>query len=206
MGFAALASIVRDGHREWGLARCDSLWTLADSPPDSVEAGVGAVTCLGTCEPRYREQVWTALRTGTARDVVDEFGAGTWKWPERQIAVVDRYGDVDAYTGEESNPWAGDLCDGSFVAIGNSLRGQDDLEAMREAWSRRITANPLSHQLVAVLLAARTAEDRRLSPRMMHARVVTVSDPPESVRTDIRVLKDDEDSLDRLAAAVLAGD
>lgn len=202
-GFAAVASVTRDGCREWGVARFDAIWSHDEDPPDLVAAGVGAVTFLGTAEPRYRDHVRDRLQTGTATDVIDEYGAGIGKWRERQLAVVDRFGGVGAYTGGENNPWAGDLCVDDFAAVGNSLLGPQVLDAMRDAWLNRTETQPLARQLVAALLGARAAGGSRLTSQRMGGFVMTVSEALGSVPVRVRVRGDnDADPLDELAKRV----
>ena len=211
-----VASRVRDGHREWGVARFDLAFSYLVDPVSSMAAmvrvgvGVGAVVFFGTAEERYREGVWDRLRartahdwTSTAHDVIYAFGAGAgvWKWPERRLAVVDRNGAACAYTGDEANPWAGDLCGDGFAALGDSLRGPHVLEAMKDAWSHQAEALPLTQQLVGVLLAARTAGGCHVTSRRMGGLVATVSEAPESIRTHIAVCAD---PLDELAELVIA--
>jgi uncharacterized Ntn-hydrolase superfamily protein len=123
------------------------------------EAGVGIVATQAIVDVSYGPQALALLREGrSAKDVVKTVwerdpDPDTTRWTKqgRQFAVVDRNGNVAAFTGPRATPWAGDRQAPFVTAQGNILAGPAVVDSMVAAYQR--TAGPMAMRLVAALEA-----------------------------------------------------
>src|SRR5205814_6818831 len=94
------------------------------------------------------------LRQGlTARQAIDKLLAeDTFEGKDgRQVAVIDRHGNIAAHTGPNAPKWAGDRQGKTWTAQGNILVGPQVPEAMGKAFEG--TQGELAEKLFAALKA-----------------------------------------------------
>jgi uncharacterized Ntn-hydrolase superfamily protein len=118
------------------------------------EAGTGCVATQANVNVGYGPRGLELLRQGlSAKEVVDRLLAeDTFPGKDgRQLAVVDRKGNIAAYTGPNAPNWAGDRQGKNCSAQGNILVGAKVPEAMVKAFES--TDGDLAEKLFAALKA-----------------------------------------------------
>jgi uncharacterized Ntn-hydrolase superfamily protein len=118
------------------------------------EAGTGCVATQANVNVGYGPRGLELLRQGlTAKQVIDKLLADdTFPGKDgRQMAVIDRKGNVAAYTGPAAPNWAGDRQGKTWSAQGNILVGAQVPEAMGKAFEA--TEGDLAEKLYAALKA-----------------------------------------------------
>jgi uncharacterized Ntn-hydrolase superfamily protein len=70
--------------------------------------------------------------------------------PERQLHGVDRGGSY-VFSGEECNPWYGDIDGGSYTVAGNLLTGEAVLEAVEDSYESADEGRDLAARLIDAL-------------------------------------------------------
>ncbi len=118
------------------------------------EAGTGCVATQANVNVGYGPRGLELLRQGlTARQVIDKLLADdTFPGKDgRQVAVIDRQGNVAAFTGPNAPNWAGDRQGKTWSAQGNILVGPQVPEAMGRAFEA--TQGDLAEKLFAALKA-----------------------------------------------------
>jgi uncharacterized Ntn-hydrolase superfamily protein len=117
-------------------------------------AGVGAVATQANVNVGYGPRGIDLLRQGlTAKQVLDKLLAeDTFEGKDgRQVAIVDAYGNIAAFTGPNAPHWAGDRQGKSWSAQGNILVGPQVPESMGRAFDS--TQGELAEKLYAALKA-----------------------------------------------------
>src|SRR3954463_9564488 len=98
------------------------------------EAEVGVVATQGFGNPRHGSVGLRLLRCGaTPQQAVDILLNDDSNERKRQFALVDRNGDVAAYTGDDLHAWdgwAGSAAGRDCVALGNGLASSDVVQQM----------------------------------------------------------------------------
>jgi len=118
------------------------------------EAGVGCIATQANVNVGYGPRGLELLRQGlTARQVLDKLLAEDQFPPTdgRQIAIIDRKGNIATYTGPNAPTWAGDRQGKNWSAQGNILVGPQVPEAMGRAFEA--TQGELAEKLFAALKA-----------------------------------------------------
>lgn len=118
------------------------------------EAGAGCIATQANVNVGYGPRGLELLRQGlTAKQVVDKLLAGdTFPGKDgRQLAVIDKQGNVAAFTGPNAPNWAGDRQGKTWSAQGNILVGSQVPEAMGRAFET--APGDLAEKLFAALKA-----------------------------------------------------
>ncbi len=118
------------------------------------EAGAGCIATQANVNVGYGPRGLELLRQGlTAQQVVDKLLAGdTFPGKDgRQLAVIDKQGNVAAFTGPNAPNWAGGRQGKTWSAQGNILVGPRVPEAMGRAFEA--TEGDLAEKLFAALQA-----------------------------------------------------
>lgn len=102
---------------------------------------------------------------------------------KRQFAVVDRWGNAAAHTGEESDTWRGHLTGENFAIAGNMLVDEETLQAMQESF-QSTQDKPLVERL---LLALQAGQDAGGDKRGRQSAAVKVAGEEEYPYLDLRV-------------------
>jgi uncharacterized Ntn-hydrolase superfamily protein len=118
------------------------------------EAGTGCIATQANVNVGYGPRGLELLRQGlTAREVIDKLlAADTFPGKDgRQVAVIDKQGNVASFTGPNAPNWAGGRQGKTWSAQGNILVGPQVPEAMGRAFEA--TQGDLAEKLFAALKA-----------------------------------------------------
>ena len=140
-------------HQDWGVAVASRYFSVGSVVPWA-EAEVGAVATQANVNVGYGPRGIELLRQGlAAREVLTRLQAeDTFDGKDgRQVAIIDRKGNIAAYTGPNAPEWAGDRQGKSWSAQGNILVGPQVVEAMGKAFES--TPGELAEKLYAALKA-----------------------------------------------------
>ncbi len=142
--------------KSWGVA-VQSRFLAVGSVVPWAKSGVGAIATQALANPRFGPLALAMLDQGMcAAEVVAALTAGDPGRAMRQLGVVDGRGRAAAFTGAECPSWAGHLIREHCCCQGNILAGPGVLEAMVEAFERRVDL-PFAERLVTVLEAGQSA-------------------------------------------------
>lgn len=124
---------------------------------------IGAVVTQALTDPRLGTLGLRLMELGySAAKALAEIEASDPHIEHRQLALVDRDGNVAARTGNKNQPWAGHIIGRGYAALGNILLGEHVLTAMSEAFERS-EPELLEERLVRALEAGRDAGGERNS-------------------------------------------
>ena len=147
---------------EMGVAVASRYFSVGSVVPWA-EAGVGAVATQARVNVGYGPRALVLLKEGlTAREVLERlFDEDTFPGKDgRQIAIVDRQGNVEVFTGAGASIWRGHRKGANYSAQGNILAGPEVVDAIAEAFEK--TKGELTERLWAALKAGDEAGgDRR---------------------------------------------
>lgn len=138
---------------DWGVAVASKYFSVGAVVPWA-EAGVGAVATQANVNVGYGPRGLDLLRQGlSAKQVIEKLLAeDTFEGKDgRQIGVIDRNGNVAAFTGPNAPKWAGDRQGKTWTAQGNILVGPQVPESMGRAFDA--TQGDLAEKLFATLKA-----------------------------------------------------
>src|SRR5215472_14263426 len=142
---------------DWGVAVASKYFAVGSVVPWA-EADVGAIATQANVNVGYGPRGLELLRQGmAAKDVLAKLLAED-KFPPtdgRQVAIIDRKGNIAAYTGPNAPKWAGDRQGKTWSAQGNILVGAQVPEAMGKAFDA--TQGELAEKLYAALKAGDAA-------------------------------------------------
>src|SRR6516225_5712704 len=138
---------------DWGVAVASKYFSVGSVVPWA-EADVGAVATQANVNVGYGPRGLELLRQGmSAKDVLAKLLAEDQFPPTdgRQVAIIDRNGNIATYTGPNAPKWAGDRQGKTWSAQGNILVGPQVPEAMGKAFEA--TQGELAERLFAALRA-----------------------------------------------------
>ncbi len=161
--FATFSIVAIDPNTgEMGIAVASRYFSVGAVVPWA-EAGVGAVATQASVNVGYGPRALELLKGGlTAQQVMDRlFEEDTFPGKGgRQIAIVDRRGNIAVFTGSDAQDWRGHKKGATYSAQGNILAGPQVVDAMSEAFEN--TKGELTERLYAALKAGDAAGgDRR---------------------------------------------
>lgn len=120
------------------------------------EAGVGAVATQSIVEPAYGPRGLAAMREGeSAPAALARLLADDEQRELRQVAFVDRTGEVAAHTGDRCIRYASHVVGDAFSCQANMMRNDGVPEAMAAAFSSAVGG--LAYRMLAALDAAQDA-------------------------------------------------
>ena len=147
-------------------------------------AGVGAIASQSFANPYLGIDGLVLLEHGLpAERALERLIEGDAGRAMRQLAVVDKDGRADAYTGERCIPWAGQVFGAGYVCLGNILAGEEVVQAMAQAFERTLIEE-LPERLVQALEAGQDAGGDR---RGRQSAGITVVAEEEYPLCDLRV-------------------
>jgi len=128
-----------------------------------VRAGVGAIATQGhTTNPFYGPE---GLNRLTANEpgptVVRNLVEADPQSNLRQLLVIDRDGNAEAWTGTGCGPWAGSIVDKNAAVAGNLLTGKEVLHGMMDAYQGGIALSFEERLINAMLIGYRRGGDLR---------------------------------------------
>ena len=139
--------------REWGVTVASRYFSVGSVVPWA-EAETGAIATQANVNVGYGPRGLELLRQGlSAKAVLDKLLAeDTFPGKDgRQVAIIDKNGNVAAFTGTNAPNWAGDRQGKTWSAQGNILVGSQVPEAMGKAFEA--TKGDLAERLYAALKA-----------------------------------------------------
>ncbi len=116
----------------WGVGVASKFLAVGSTVPWA-KASIGAVATQAYANVTYGPGGLDLLRNHTAMEVVEKLTSSDHLKEKRQLAVVDRKGNVAAFTGKQCNSYAGHVIGDGFSVQGNILAGQEVLESMASA-------------------------------------------------------------------------
>jgi uncharacterized Ntn-hydrolase superfamily protein len=138
---------------DWGVTVASRYFSVGAVVPWA-EAGTGAIATQANVNVGYGPRGLELLRQGlTAKQVLDKMLAeDTFEGKDgRQVAIIDRNGNIATFTGPNAPNWAGDRQGKTWSAQGNILVGPQVPEAMGRAFEA--THGELAEKLFAALKA-----------------------------------------------------
>jgi len=147
-------------NKEWGIA-VQSKFVAVGAIVPFAKANVGAIATQAYANTSYGPEGLALLEKGlTAEETIKELIKDDERREERQIGIVDSYGNTAAFTGKNCFDWAGHLIGKNFSCQGNILASEDVVKAMAKAFEN--TKNDLVEKLFAALEAGqKKGGDRR---------------------------------------------
>ncbi|MBT6442825.1 MAG: DUF1028 domain-containing protein [Alphaproteobacteria bacterium] len=122
-----------------------------------VRFGVGAVTTQAWVNPYLGPRILDRLEAGeTATSALNHEIAADPDRAIRQVGVVDAAGRAAAYSGAETDPWAGQQTGSDYSVQGNMLVGADTVKAMADTFIGT-AGTPLAERLLLALEAGQAA-------------------------------------------------
>jgi uncharacterized Ntn-hydrolase superfamily protein len=122
------------------------------------EADVGVIATQANVNVGYGPRGIELLRQGlSAKEVLKKLqDEDTFPGKDgRQVAIIDRNGEMAVYTGPTANFWAGDKQGKNYSVQGNILTGPEVVDAMASAFEK--ATGTLAERLVAALEAGQQA-------------------------------------------------
>ena len=137
---------------EMGVA-VQSHWFSVGSIVSWAEAGVGAVATQSFVEPSYGPLGLALMRAGkTAPEALKALLAADKHGAVRQVAMVDRHGNVAVHTGESCIAEAGQRTGDGYSVQANMMENDTVWDAMAKAYES--TEGDLAERLMSALEAA----------------------------------------------------
>jgi uncharacterized Ntn-hydrolase superfamily protein len=181
-----------------GVACQSQAFAVGSSVPWALP-GYGAIATQSMGEPMYGELGLDALRAGlTASEALTALRSVDPHPERRQVAMVDSYGNFDAYTGEGCVAAAGDATGEGCVALANMVASADVWQDMVSAYED--TGGSLAVRLMEALRAAEEAGGDfrgRRSASILVVKAQRTGRPWRDQVVDLRV-DDHEDPVARL--------
>lgn len=180
-----------------------SHWFSVGTSVSWAEAGVGAIATQSFTNKSFGPRGLGMLRSGlTARQTLDSLLSDDPGREVRQVAVVDRMGNVAVHTGSGCIDAAGHIRGNGFSAQANMMLRKGVPEAMAAAF-RKTAGKPLAERMIAALKAAEaTGGDirGRQSAALLVVPARSAGKPWEERTVDLRVddATDPLTELDRL--------
>jgi uncharacterized Ntn-hydrolase superfamily protein len=129
------------------MARCEKTGMLGISMATSspcvgarcpfIQPGAGALSVQAVANPRLGILGMNLLKLGhSALGVLKELQASDPFIEWRQIGVIDADGRIAVTTGSKNLTWAGHLTGKNYIAMGNTLSGEQVVRAMAESFKK----------------------------------------------------------------------
>ncbi|MFX0019884.1 MAG: DUF1028 domain-containing protein [Promethearchaeota archaeon] len=146
--------------KEWGVA-VQSKFVAVGAVVPFAKVNAGGIATQAYANTSYGPKGLSLLEKGlSAEETIKELIKDDEQREERQIGIVDSYGNTAAFTGKKCFDWAGHLIGKNFSCQGNILASEDVVKAMAEAFEN--TENDLVEKLFAALEAGqKKGGDRR---------------------------------------------
>lgn len=141
--------------REWGVA-VQSKFVAVGAVVPFARAEVGAIATQAFANTSYGPKGLTLLNMGfTAEETIEILTKNDEEKEQRQIGIIDKYGNPASFTGKECFDWAGHIIGENYTCQGNILAGEDVVKNMAEAFESN--EGDLVENLFAALEAGQKA-------------------------------------------------
>jgi uncharacterized Ntn-hydrolase superfamily protein len=142
-------------NNEWGVA-VQSKFVAVGSIVPYAKAKVGAIATQAYANTSYGPNGLSLLEKGlNAEETIQILIKDDDKKEERQVGIVDSFGNAASFTGSECFDWAGHIIGKNFACQGNILASEKVVRAMAKAFE--ITQGDLVERFFAVLEAGQEA-------------------------------------------------
>jgi len=136
---------------EYGIAVASKVFDVGYIVP-WIEVGVGAVATQALANPYLGPWALDALEQGhTVEEALTTVLAQDSSKEDRQIGIVDKNGQAIAFTGKNTNPWAGHKTAPYVSVQGNILTGPEVIDTMLAVFLN--SSGPLGERLLLALEA-----------------------------------------------------
>lgn len=171
------------GEQALGIALASSAIAIGSRCPH-LAPGKAVVSSQGFTNLKVGPLALDLIECGlTAREVMNALRQHDRWMDYRQIAILTAQGEVEAYTGELTTGWAGQITGENVACLGNGLAGPAPLEAMHRQFTAT-SAQPLAERLLQALEQARAV----LPPgALLTSSSLLVRAASQSAQTDLRV-------------------
>src|SRR5262245_34129140 len=148
-----------------------------------VRAGVGAVATQAWTVVEYGRQGLDLMEKGVPPDQAIERLLADDKGKEsRQLALIDMQGRVAAFTGKDTNAWAGSRQGQGYTVQGNILTGREVVDAVADMFESTAGKGiPLAERLILALEAGQKAGGDKRKGRLQSA-AIRIADPKDPGR------------------------
>lgn len=153
-----------------------------------LQPGVGAIATQSLVNISFGPMALAMLREGVdAKTVVHALIASDSGRSRRQLAVVDAYGNVGAYTGDGCIPYAGHYIGECYSVQANMMTNDTVIDAMRHAYES--SSGDLAARMMAALHAAQNEDGdiRGMQSAALHIVSGNSSDPSWESLYNLRV-------------------
>lgn len=141
--------------REWGVA-VQSKFVAVGAVVPFAFAEVGAIATQALANTSYGPKGLSLLNMGfSAEETIEILTKNDDEKEQRQIGIVDKFGNPAAFTGKECFEWAGHIIGESYCCQGNILASKDVVKDMADAYEK--TEEDLVERLFAALDAGQKA-------------------------------------------------
>ena len=141
--------------KEWGVA-VQSKFVAVGAIVSYAKANIGAIATQAFVNTSYGPEGLALLKEGrTAEETLKILTEKDPKKEQRQIGIIDRFGNADSFTGKECFDWAGHIVGKNHCCQGNILVSEETVKAMSKAFEN--TTGDLVDRLFAALEAAQAA-------------------------------------------------
>jgi uncharacterized Ntn-hydrolase superfamily protein len=124
---------------------------------DGLKSNVGGSITQANVRPKNNQLAISLLEQGfEPESVLTAVKQDDLEPDYRQIAIIDRYGETAAFSGDRCRPWAGHLMSHGVISFGNGLKGPHVTEAMHSAYLES-KSDSLELRLIEALEAGRDA-------------------------------------------------
>jgi uncharacterized Ntn-hydrolase superfamily protein len=148
-----------------------------------VRAGVGAVATQAWTVVEYGRQGLDLLEKKVGpQEAIERLLADDKGRERRQLALIDMQGRTAAFTGKETNAWAGSRQGAGYTVQGNILVGRETVDAVADHFeSTAATGMALAERLILALEAGqKTGGDKRWG--LFQSAAIRVADPRDPGR------------------------
>jgi uncharacterized Ntn-hydrolase superfamily protein len=148
-----------------------------------VRAGVGAVATQAWTVVEYGRQALDLMEKNVEpKQAIDLLLADDRAKEQRQLALIDMRGRTAAFTGKETNAWAGSRQGAGYTVQGNILVGREVVDAVADHFeSTAGTGMRLAERLILALEAGQKAGGDKRRGRFQSA-AVRIADPKDPGR------------------------
>ena len=149
MTFSIVAYDPKNG--EWGVA-VESKFVAVGAIIPWAKAGVGAIATQAYANTSYGPRGFALLQKGfTAEETIIELTKDDELKEQRQLGIVDSFGNAASFTGNECFDWAGHIVGENYACQGNILMKKDVILEMSRAFKE--TQGDLIERLFSALEA-----------------------------------------------------
>jgi len=149
MTFSIVAYDPKNG--EWGVA-VESKFVAVGAIIPWAKAGVGAIATQAYANTSYGPRGFALLQKGfTAEETIIELTKDDELKEQRQLGIVDSFGNAASFTGNECFDWAGHIVGENYACQGNILMKKDVILDMSRVFKE--TQGDLIERLFSALKA-----------------------------------------------------